>query len=101
VTAPDARDELRDGYHGTFPPTVHGALRDLADWLDAADQLINLLADLHGKERPSNGDDVQQDMRCLADWFAAHPAVGANAWTYVRKARAAALAADDQPDGAR
>lgn len=66
------------------PDTVTTALAALADWLDGADQLIDRLAKARNIPRPNSGDDVQRDLRHLADWFTAHPEAAAQAWAYVR-----------------
>lgn len=71
------------GRYGDHPDTVSDGLRLIADWMDQADQLIDRTFAAHGKMRANQGDQVQQDVRRLADWFAAHPEVAEQAWSYV------------------
>lgn len=63
--------------------SADAALRSLADWLDEADRLIDRLAAARGIPRDNAGDDVQQAMRHLADWFTARPDTAREAWDYV------------------
>lgn len=68
---------------GERPTSVVVALHALADWLDEADRLIDRLAAARGIERRNSGDETQQDLRALADWFGGHPALAAEAWAHV------------------
>jgi hypothetical protein len=71
------------GQPGQRPATVQAGLRQLAEWLDEADRLIDQLAKMRMLRRPNSGDAVQRDMRRLADWFEAHPIEAVDAWAYV------------------
>lgn len=63
-----------------WPLTAQDGLRQLADWLDEADRLIDALADARGMERRNSGDEMQQALRGLATWFQANPDAAREAW---------------------
>lgn len=65
-----------------WPATAQEGLRDLADWLDEADRLVDALAKSRGMERRNSGDEMQQALRGLAAWFEVHPDEAADAWAY-------------------
>lgn len=68
------------------PATVTDALRTVVDWLDHIDRLAANVAAAKGVPNPIEGQEVQRDMRVLADWFAAHPEAADAAWQHVRQA---------------
>lgn len=61
----------------TVPRTMAEYMRELADWLDVADKLIDQVFEAAGETRPDvvpgQADAVQQDLRNVAAWFDAHP----------------------------
>jgi len=75
----------QQGRYGDHPDTVHDGLRLVADWMDEADRFINQAFASRGVQRRNTGDQVQQDMRRLADWFAAHHDAAVSAWAYVKR----------------
>lgn len=78
------REQLLE-YNGR-PTDVVEALRGVADWLDTADKFVDEAFRIRGKVRPNAGDEVQRDMRHLAEWFAARPEESASAARYMREA---------------
>lgn len=75
----------QQGRYGEHPDTINDGLRQVADWMDEADRFIDRVFDAHGQDRANSGDQVQQDLRRLADWFAAHPESAEAAWAYVKE----------------
>lgn len=66
------------------PLTVEAALAYVAKYLDLSDQLFNAVRTARGKPvDPIQSEDVQKDLLCLAEWFATHPDIAEQAWTYV------------------
>ena len=82
---PDNGHDEGRGRYGEHPDTVHDGLRLVADWMDEADRLISRAFQAAGQQRRNEGDQVQQDMRRLADWFAAHLEAAQSAWAYVKR----------------
>lgn len=74
------------------PDGIVDALRQIADWMDEADRLINIVFATHDRQRTNVGDQVQQDLRALAVWFHAHPDAAEAAWDHI-----AAVTGDPTP----
>lgn len=89
MTAPSAPTPPDGGrvlaYNGR-PTTVPEALVEVAAWLDVADQFIDEAFARRGQVRPNPGDEVQRDLRRLADWFTANPDAALSAACYLLEA---------------
>lgn len=56
------------------PTDVRGVLVTAAEFLDLADKAFQRLAELKGiKYEPSQENEIQTDLRKLAQWFASYP----------------------------
>jgi hypothetical protein len=76
--------QVEPGRYGEHPDSVQDGLRLVADWMDEADRLIDRAFAAQGRVRGNRGDQVQQDVRRLAEWFAVHPEAAADAWAAVK-----------------
>ncbi len=66
------------------PTTTAEALADLADWLDAADPIIDAAFRQEGKVRPDEGSrEFQRVLRAWASYLEAHPSADADLWAVV------------------
>jgi hypothetical protein len=59
------------------PTTIVGLLNDVVAYLDLADKAFDTLAAAKGVVNPAQGNEVQQDLRRLAQWFASNPGIDA------------------------
>jgi hypothetical protein len=69
------------------PNTVVGMLNEVIAYLDLADKAFDTLAAAKGVINPAQGNDVQQDLRRLGQWFASNPGIDAQVFQAITAVR--------------
>ena len=68
------------------PNTIVGILNDTIDWLNLSDKAFDLICEARGIPNPASGDEVQEGLRRLSQWFASNPGIDARAFQAITSA---------------
>lgn len=65
--------------------TASEALLYVAEYLDLTDKLVLAIGRMRGDKKTVTTDEVQLDLKALAEWFGLHPEIAQDAWEHVKR----------------